>query len=160
MKVHRSLGTSGRRTECLCRHSESVVHRINVSSASHHHFVDSHAASPRSSTAWQRHKPHLAMREAAAVADAPTENTTSINGHSALLHSLGDVGDIPAAYMPWVLRIAAACSHTSGGDSQAAMADISRGINTWRASINRGLLPDDEAIQQLQRSNEAFTRGV
>jgi hypothetical protein len=62
--------------------------------------------------------------------------------------------------MPWVLRIAAACSHTSGGDSQAAMADISRGISTWRASLNRGLLPDDEAIQQLQRNNEPFTRGA
>lgn len=69
-------------------------------------------------------------------------------------------GDIPAAYMPWVLRIAAACSHTSGGDSQAAMSDISRGISTWRASLNRGLLPDDEAIQQLLRNNEPFTRGA
>lgn len=62
--------------------------------------------------------------------------------------------------MPWVLRIAAACSHTSGGDSQAAMGDISRGINTWRASLNRGLLPDDEAIQQLQHNGEPFTRGM
>lgn len=74
--------------------------------------------------------------------------------------SLAPAGDIPAAYMPWVLRIAAACSHTSGGDSQAAMADISRGISTWRASLNRGLLPDDEAIQQLLRNGEPFTRGA
>jgi hypothetical protein len=73
---------------------------------------------------------------------------------------LTPAGDIPAAYMPWVLRIAAACSHTSGGDSQAAMADISRGISTWRASLNRGLLPDDEAIQQLLRNGEPFTRGA
>jgi hypothetical protein len=62
--------------------------------------------------------------------------------------------------MPWVLRIAAACSHHSGGDSQAALASIGRGLSAWRASLNRGLLPDDEAIQQLQRSGEAFTRGV
>ena len=40
------------------------------------------------------------------------------------------------------------------------MADISRGISTWRASLNRGLLPDDEAIQQLLRNGEPFTRGA
>jgi hypothetical protein len=97
---------------------------------------------------------------AAAIADPPAALNPAASGHTALLHGLGDVGDIPAAYMPWVLRIAAACSHTSGGDSQAAMADISRGISTWRASLNRGLLPDDEAIQQLQRNNEPFTRGT
>lgn len=103
----------------------------------------------------------LGVVTAAAAVDAPPAvSPAAASGHTALLHGLGDVGDIPAAYMPWVLRIAAACSHTSGGDSQAAMADISRGISTWRASLNRGLLPDDEAIQQLQRNSESFTRGA
>lgn len=98
---------------------------------------------------------------AAAVAEAPAaQHAPAASGHTALLHGLGDVGDTPAALMPWVLRIAAACSHTSGGDSQAAMADISRGISIWRASLNRGLLPDDEAIQQLLHNNEPFTRGA
>lgn len=105
-----------------------------------------------------RHSRRSVAVFAAAVAEAPAAPAAS--GHTALLHGLGDVGDTPAALMPWVLRIAAACSHTSGGDSQAAMADISRGISTWRASLNRGLLPDDEAIQQLLHNNEPFTRGV
>lgn len=98
---------------------------------------------------------------AAAIADAPTTGPipAAASGHTALLHGLGDVGDVPAAYMPWVLRIAAACAQTSGGDSQAAMSDICRGISCWRASLNRGLLPDDEAIQQLQHNNEPFTKG-
>lgn len=84
---------------------------------------------------------------------------TSASGHTALLHGLGDVGDIAPAHMPWVLRIAHVSATTTGGDSQAAMAEISRGLSAWKASINRGLLPDDEAILQLKRSNEAFTVG-
>lgn len=61
--------------------------------------------------------------------------------------------------MPWVLRIAHVSVRTSGSDSQAAMAEISRGLSAWKASLNRGLLPDDEAIQQLKNNNEGFTVG-
>lgn len=39
------------------------------------------------------------------------------------------------------------------------MAHISRGLSAWKASLNRGLLPDDEAIQQLKSSGEGFTVG-
>lgn len=62
--------------------------------------------------------------------------------------------------MPWVLRIAHVSTLTAAAsDSQAAMADISRGLSAWKASLNRGLLPDDEAIQQLVNSGEGFTCG-
>jgi hypothetical protein len=39
------------------------------------------------------------------------------------------------------------------------MAHISRGLSAWKASLNRSLLPDDEAIQQLKSSGEGFTVG-
>jgi hypothetical protein len=69
-------------------------------------------------------------------------------------------GDISPAHMPWVLRIAHVSTLTAASsDSQSALAEISRGISAWRASLNRGLLPDDEAIQQLINSNESFTQG-
>lgn len=67
--------------------------------------------------------------------------------------------------MPWVLRIAhvstqrSSDSSSSSADSQEAMAHISRGLSAWKASLNRGLLPDDEAIQQLKSSGEGFTVG-
>ncbi|KAF6255953.1 hypothetical protein COO60DRAFT_1296414 [Scenedesmus sp. NREL 46B-D3] len=86
-------------------------------------------------------------------------------GHTALLHGLGDVGDISPSHMPWVLRIAhvstqrSSDSSSGGADSQEAMAHISRGLSAWKASLNRGLLPDDEAIQQLKSSGESFTAG-
>lgn len=43
------------------------------------------------------------------------------SGHSTLLHGLGDVGDIPAAYVPWLLRLAHARSKIAGGDSAHAV---------------------------------------
>lgn len=107
----------------------------------------------------------LVPQAAAAAAVAPADHSSTAHhpnvatGHTSLLHGLGDVGDIAPAHMPWVLRIAHVSAHTTGGDSQAAMAEISRGLSAWKASINRGLLPDDEAILQLKRSNEGFTVG-
>jgi hypothetical protein len=67
--------------------------------------------------------------------------------------------------MPWVLRIAhvstqrSSDSSSGSADSQEAMAHISRGLSAWKASLNRSLLPDDEAIQQLKSSGEGFTVG-
>ncbi|KAF8064522.1 viaA [Scenedesmus sp. PABB004] len=98
---------------------------------------------------------------AAAVAAAPPGPAAAASGHTALLHGLGDVGDIAPAHMPWVLRIA----HVSGGgsagsaDSSAAMTAISRGLLAWRAALNRGLLPDDDVIQQLLASGELVVGG-
>lgn len=63
---------------------------------------------------------------AAVAAPAPVQGDLSIannaaSGHSTLLHGLGDVGDIPAAYVPWLLRLAHARSKIAGGDSAHAV---------------------------------------
>lgn len=141
-----------------------------ASSVSNRRVVPPTAITPqtvRCSAPWRPCRPALSPQAAAAAAPAAlAEHNTHSSphhivtaGHTGLLHGLGDVGDIAPAHMPWVLRIAHVSAHTTGGDSQAAMAEISRGLSAWKASINRGLLPDDEAILQLKRNNEGFTVG-
>lgn len=59
---------------------------------------------------------------AAAVAAPERPATSSVGpaaGHTALLHSLGDVGDVAPAHLPWLLRLAHIKSKHGGGDSQA-----------------------------------------
>ena len=41
------------------------------------------------------------------TAEAPvTATLRTPKGHAALLHGLGEVGDIPPTLMPWLLRLA------------------------------------------------------
>lgn len=80
---------------------------------------------PRLVTTPRRAKPP-APALAAVAAPAPVQGDLSIannaaSGHSTLLHGLGDVGDIPAAYVPWLLRLAHARSKIAGGDSAHAV---------------------------------------
>mmetsp|Transcript_26101 Transcript_26101/g.57021 ORF Transcript_26101/g.57021 Transcript_26101/m.57021 type:complete len:697 (+) Transcript_26101:262-2352(+) len=87
---------------------------------------------------------------------APAQKASA--GHSALLHGLGDLGDVSATHMPWLLRVAHARSRTSGCDSTRALQEAARGLTTWRAALDRGLLPDDDVIAQLIIS-EPFAAG-
>ncbi len=82
-----------------------------------------------------------------------------LQGHSALLHGLGAVGDVSPAQLPWLLRLAHVKATHAGADSAAALAESARGLQAWRAALDRGLLPDDEAIEQLTREGESFTLG-
>ncbi|GBF95418.1 hypothetical protein Rsub_08380 [Raphidocelis subcapitata] len=80
-------------------------------------------------------------------------------GHSALLRGLGDTGDVPPALMPFLLRLAHILGHAEGRDSAAALSESARGVMGWRACLNRGLLPDLEALSQCARDGEAFAAG-
>lgn len=81
---------------------------------------------------------------AAAAAAAPAAPDRQ-GGHTALLHGLGEVGDVPAVHMPWLLRLAHIKSRTTGGDSTVALQESARGLLMWKvrgagvaASWNRG----------------------
>ena len=43
------------------------------------------------------------------------------SGQPSLLHSFGEVGDVPPAHLPWLLRLAHVKSRVQGGDSKAAL---------------------------------------
>lgn len=58
---------------------------------------------------------------AAATEMAPRSALSSASGHSALLHGLGDLGDLPPGCVPWLLRIAHARARMDGGDSADAL---------------------------------------
>lgn len=75
-----------------------------------------------------RHRPAVI---AAATAQAPPR-PAGAGGHSALLSSLGSVGDVPPALMPGLLRLAHVKSRVSGGDSNAALQDSARGLLLWK----------------------------
>lgn len=86
---------------------------------------------------------------------APT--TTTTGGHSALLHGLGDVGDVPATHMPALLRAAHSAERRRGRQARRRQAaddapsthpsqppllpEFARGYCQWRAALAEGLLP-------------------
>ncbi|KAL4423465.1 hypothetical protein ABPG77_005417 [Micractinium sp. CCAP 211/92] len=80
-------------------------------------------------------------------------------GHTALLHGLGEVGDVPAVHMPWLLRLAHIKSRITGGDSTVALQESARGLLMWKAALERGLVLDDRTIQQLIDEKDSFVAG-
>ncbi|GLC50817.1 hypothetical protein PLESTB_000435300 [Pleodorina starrii] len=76
--------------------------------------------------------------------------------HASLLHGLGTVGEVSAAHLPWLLRLAHVRAKTSGGDSGEALQASSRGLAAWSAALSRGLLPDDCTLHQLVAEGDDF----
>lgn len=58
-----------------------------------------------------------AVKDATAVSGPPV----MASGPTALLHALGDVGEISPAHLPWLLRLGHCQAKTSGGDSTASL---------------------------------------
>jgi hypothetical protein len=100
--------------------------------------------------------PRVPLSRCSIIRTAVAERTAT--GHSALLHALGDIGDVPAGYVPSILRLAHARSKLEGGDSAKALQEAARGIMIWRSALDRGLLPDDDVIRQIS-TQEAFASG-
>lgn len=82
----------------------------------------------------------------AAAAAPPTAPTKAVPahapphagaGHSALLHGLGDVGDVSPQHMPWLLRLAHVLGQAEGRDSAQALSESARGLMGWRECLNR-----------------------
>ncbi|KAF5826843.1 hypothetical protein DUNSADRAFT_1887 [Dunaliella salina] len=98
----------------------------------------------------------------AAVLDAPTKAgpPASKGGHTALLHGLGDIGDVAPSHLPWLLRLAHIQSRRTGGDSSVAIQETARGLMAWRAALNKGLLPDEICLRQIiDEGSEEFAIG-
>lgn len=102
--------------------------------------------------------PQAAVQEA--VRPASHAHKKAGEGHSALLQGLGSVGDVPPALMPWLLRLAHVSSKVAGGDSAAALQDAARGVLTWKAALERGLVPDDATLHQLTAERDSFVAGM
>lgn len=95
---------------------------------------------------------------AAAPTTAPGRHAASAadGGHTALLHSLGEVGDVAPMHLPWLLRLAHIKSKITGGDSNLALQESARGLLMWKAALERGLVLDDFTIQQLIDEKDSF----
>lgn len=116
-------------------------------------------------------RPRAAVRVSAAAAAPPAPARAAPGpataahpnagaGHSALLHGLGDIGDVAPQHMPWLLRLSHVLGQAEGRDSARVLAEAARGVMGWRACLNRGLLPDQEALSQICREGaEPFTAG-
>ncbi|GAB4823718.1 hypothetical protein N2152v2_010764 [Parachlorella kessleri] len=96
----------------------------------------------------------LAHPSCSAVAEAPTKRA-GIEGHSALLRGLGDVGDVAPVHLPWLLRLSHVKSKVAGGDSNTALQESARGLLLWKAALERGLVLDDATIQQLTMERDS-----
>ncbi|DBA81041.1 TPA: hypothetical protein ACH3X2_007243 [Trebouxia sp. C0005] len=98
--------------------------------------------------------------QATLTAEAPAMPVArAAQGHAALLHGLGEVGDIPPTLMPWLLRLAHIRSTVQGGDSNVALRDSARGVLLWEEALNRGLLPDDNTLRQLSIEPDSIVHG-
>jgi uncharacterized protein with von Willebrand factor type A (vWA) domain len=129
--------------------SLSNAHLVHYSSRRH--------GFSKSITSW-RHAINASIQEAPALPSSGTKKSSS--GHSALLQGLGDVGDVPPALMPWLLRLSHVSCRVDGGDSAAALQDAARGILTWKAALERGLVPDDSTLLQLTAEKDSFVAGL
>lgn len=112
---------------------------------------------------YRRRNP-LCTKATLAVPPSPPVLPQHVNngqGHVALLHGLGQVGDVPPTHMPWLLRLAHVRSRITGGDSNVALQESARGALLWKAALERGLLPDDAAIAQLfsKEKKDSFSGG-
>lgn len=82
----------------------------------------------------QQQQRRQVKQRAAVVASAaavPTKAAGS-EGHTALLHGLGEVGEVAPVHMPWLLRLAHIKSRITGGDSNAALQESARGLLMWK----------------------------
>ena len=70
----------------------------------------------------------------ASAAAAPSKPAGS-EGHTALLHGLGEVGEVAPVHMPWLLRLAHLKSRITGGDSNAALQESARGLLMWKVRL-------------------------
>ncbi|KAG2483511.1 hypothetical protein HYH03_017619 [Edaphochlamys debaryana] len=92
-----------------------------------------------------------------AVPEAVLSSGSSGNvPHSSILQGLGTVGEVSPTHLPWLLRLAHVRAKTQGADSSEALQTSSRGLATWSAALNRGLLPDDNTILQLVAEGDDF----
>ena len=97
-------------------------------------------APPAASRRWsaaalgrRRHQQRFATTTAAAAAAAPAPaRQAGADGHSALLHGLGEVGEVSPVHMPWLLRLAHIRSTITGGDSSVALQESARGLLMWK----------------------------
>uniref|UniRef100_A0A7S0RJC1 VWFA domain-containing protein n=1 Tax=Chlamydomonas leiostraca TaxID=1034604 RepID=A0A7S0RJC1_9CHLO len=105
-------------------------------------------------------KPRIKRNVFLSATAAPPAPTQQPIGHTQLQHGLGSVGDVAPTHLPWLLRLAHTKARHYGGDSTQALQESARGLQAWRAALDRGLLPDDMALQQIVASGEeAFTAG-
>ncbi|GMH33678.1 hypothetical protein BSKO_01512 [Bryopsis sp. KO-2023] len=79
--------------------------------------------------------------------------------HVAILQGLGEMGDVSARHLPWLLRLAHVRAKVEGGDSSEALQESARGLLVWQAALERGLLPDDNTLSQLKADGELFAAG-
>eukprot|EP00798_Chlamydomonas_sp_ICE-L_P011915 gene11915-15016_t len=129
-------------------------------------ITPAHACGPHKSTAFPHSRSpcspqDVRTRSAAMDVEAvPSKKATvsTISGHSSLNHRLGDVGEVSPTHLPWLLRLSF-IKAKAGGDSRQALQDTSRGLMTWKAALDRGLIPDDIVIQQIIDDGEDFTSG-
>eukprot|EP00803_Ostreobium_quekettii_P008826 evm.model.scf_2565.1 EVM.evm.TU.scf_2565.1 scf_2565:1050-6339(-) len=91
---------------------------------------------------------------AAAAATAGVE--VEKGSHVAMLQGLGEVGDVSAANVPWLLRLAHIRAQGGGGDSAEELRESARGLLVWGYALDRGLLPDDETLMQVIQDGESF----
>jgi uncharacterized protein with von Willebrand factor type A (vWA) domain len=134
---------------------------LNTNQLTAHHRLaqfSSHRNKFSKSNSSCRHAINASVQEAPA---APTSSTKKGgSGHSALLQGLGDVGDVPPSLMPWLLRLSHVSCRVAGGDSAAALQDAARGVLTWKAALERGLVPDDSTLNQLTAEKDSFVAGL
>lgn len=99
-------------------------------------------------------------RLTAAATDAPAVLQEKHQGHSALLHGLGDVGMVPAHLMPLILRIAHIESMTqetaddtlTEEHAEGVIQDTALGVLAWKISLEHGLVPDSAALKYLSHT--------
>lgn len=83
-----------------------------------------------------RNKPFQTIITSAIAAPPRSESAAkSGEGHSALRQGLGNVGEVPPALVPWLLRLAHVKSKITGGDSNVALQESARGVLLWKVGF-------------------------
>lgn len=57
-------------------------------------------------------------------------------GHFAMVQGLGQIGEVDATHLPWILRLAHIRS-TENGDSSTAMDESAIGLTVWRVRFHQ-----------------------
>lgn len=86
---------------------------------------------------WRQRRQRAAVVASAAAAPSKAGGA---EGHTALLHSLGEVGEVAPVHMPWLLRLAHIKSRITGGDSNAALQESARGLLMWKVRAALGVV--------------------
>lgn len=56
-------------------------------------------------------------------------------GHFAMVQGLGQIGEVDATHLPWILRLAHIRSAEKGDSSSSAMDESAIGLTVWRVRI-------------------------